>query len=45
MKYRIAILRAVALIILLGNLVACSKSISGNKRPDKYHYRNAGRHW
>jgi len=45
MKYRIAILRATAMVILLANLAACSKHTAGNKRPDKFHYRNAGRHW
>jgi len=46
MKNRIKILRIAALLLVLSQLAACAKHIhTDNKRPDKHHYRRAGRAW
>jgi hypothetical protein len=46
MKYRIYILRAVALLILMVQFASCATMVhTDNKRPAKYRYQKAGRAW
>lgn len=46
MKYRIYILRAVALLLLVVQLASCATTVhTDNRRPPKYRYQKAGRAW
>lgn len=38
--------RAVAMLLVLSQLAACAHHYhTDNKRPDRYHYRKAGKAW
>jgi hypothetical protein len=46
MKSKNYMLRAIAALLLISQLAACAKHYhTDNRRPDRHHYRNAGRSW